>query len=258
MTRAQALLWSWAAVTLALCLLFGPGWLTVGLPTLIFLILMHDGVFRPASPWFMPVISQGPPGVNRVALSFDDGPDTEVTPALLDALAEHNARASFFVIAKHVEAAPELTRRIVAEGHELGNHSYAHSRLLNFRGVAGMRAEIEKAMAVLKPYQSQPWPPLYRPPVGLKNPPLARVVQELGLKVIAWSLHSRDTRSRDPRRIADRVLDKVKPGAIILMHDGHDLPGGHRPATVEALHLILAGLEQRGLACVTVSELLDG
>lgn len=257
MTRAQALLWSWAAITLALCLFFGPGWLTVGLPTLVFLILMHDGVFRPASPWFMPVVSHGTRDAGQVALSFDDGPDAEVTPQVLDVLREAGASASFFVIGTHVEAAPALTRRIAEEGHELGNHSYAHSRLLNFRGERGMQEEVEKAMRVLSDYQSQPWPPLYRPPVGLKNPPLAKVVQKLGLKVVAWSLHSRDTRTKDPQRIANRVLRKVRAGDIILMHDGHDLPGGHRPATVAALRLILAGLQQRGLRCVTVSQLLD-
>ncbi|MDX1496408.1 MAG: polysaccharide deacetylase family protein [Salinisphaeraceae bacterium] len=256
MTRAQALLWSWAAITLALCLFFGPSWLTLGLPTLIFLILMHDGVFRPASPWFMPVVTHGPRDGQKVALSFDDGPDVEVTPQVLDALAEYQAKASFFVIGQHVEAEPAITQRIVAEGHELGNHSYAHSRLLNFRGEQGMRAEIEKAMQVLRSYQPVPWPPLYRPPVGLKNPPLAKVVQTLGLKVIVWSLHSRDTRSKDPQRIADRVLAKVKPGDIILMHDGHDLPSGSRPTTAPALRLILAGLQARGLQVVTVSSLL--
>lgn len=256
MTRAQALLWSWAGLCLGLSLLWGPGWLTVGLPTLIFLILLHDGVFRPASPWLMAVVTHGPRNSGRVALSFDDGPDAQVTPQVLEVLAEHGARASFFVIARHAEAQPELTRRIVAEGHELGNHSYAHSRLLNFRGVAGMRSEIEKAMSVLREFQPQPWPPLYRPPVGLKNPPLASVVQQLGLKVVAWSLHSRDTRSRDPRRIAARVLRKLRDGDILLLHDGHDLPGGSRPATVAALQLILDGLRQRGLVAVTVSELL--
>ncbi|MGB1580128.1 MAG: polysaccharide deacetylase family protein [Nevskiales bacterium] len=256
MTRAQALLWSWAAITLALCLFFGPGWFTLGLPTLVFVVLMHDGVFRPASPWLMPVVTHGPRDVPKVALSFDDGPDAAVTPQVLDALAEHQAKASFFVIGTHVEAQPELAQRIVAEGHELGNHSYAHSRLLNFRGEQGMRAEIEKAMGLLRAYQPVPWPPLYRPPVGLKNPPLAKVVQALGLKLVAWSLHSRDTRTKDPQRIASRVLSKVKPGDILLMHDGHDLPGGSRPATVEALRLILLGLQDRGLQVVRVSDLL--
>ncbi len=260
MTRAQALIWSWIGACLGLSLVFAPSWWTLGLPTLLFLILLHDGVFRPASPWLLPVLTHGPRRGNKVALSFDDGPDAQMTPQVLDALAEHGARASFFVIGQHVEANPELTQRIVAEGHELGNHSYAHSRWLNFRGVAAMRAEIEKAMTVLEPYRKSAGTvgqALYRPPIGLKNPPLARVVQDLQLKVVAWSVHSRDTRMRDPERIAARVLARLRPGDIILMHDGHDLPGGQRPATVTALRLILAGLRERQLDCVTVAELLD-
>lgn len=256
MTRAQALQWSWLGACLGLSLIFEPGWLTLGLPTLVFLVFLHDGVFRPASPWLMPVVAHGPRDGNRVALSFDDGPDAAVTPQVLDLLAQQGARASFFVIGQHVEAQPDLARRIVDEGHELGNHSHAHSRWLNFRGVTAMHAEIEKAMAVLRDLQPRPWPPLYRPPVGLKNPPLARVVEALNLKVIAWSLHSRDTRMKNPQAIAERVLKKIKAGDIILMHDGHDLPGGSRPATVEALRLILAGLKERGLVPVTVSELI--
>lgn len=257
MTRAQALVWSWAGACLSLSLVFGPGGWTLGLPTLVFLILLHDGVFRPAAPWLMPVVTHGPRTGNKVALTFDDGPDAEVTSEVLDALSEHGAQASFFVIGQHAEALADLTRRIVAEGHELGNHSHAHSRWLNFSGVDRMRKEIERATGVIRGFQPGATQPLYRPPIGLKNPPLARVVQALGLRVIAWSLHSRDTRIRDPERIAERVLAKVRAGDIILMHDGHDLPGGRRPATVAALRLILIGLQQKGLRSVAVSELLD-
>lgn len=260
MTRAQALIGTWLGACLGLSLIFEPSWWTLGLPTLIFLILLHDGVFRPASPWLMPVITHGRRGGNKVALSFDDGPDANITPQVLEALAEHDAHASFFVIGKHVEANPALTQRIVDAGHELGNHSYAHSRLLNFRGVAAMREEIDKAMSVLKPYRQSAdarGQALYRPPIGLKNPPLARVVQDMQLRVVAWTVHSRDTRMRDAEKIARRVLRKLQPGDIILMHDGHDLPGKQRPVTVAALRLILAGLRERQWQCVSVAELLD-
>ena len=260
MTRAQALIGSWLGACLGLSLIFDISWWTLGLPTLIFLILLHDGVFRPASPWLLPVTTHGRRDGNKVALSFDDGPDEVVTAQVLDVLAEHEASASFFVIGKHVEANPALTQRIVDEGHELGNHSYAHSRWLNFRGVAAMRSEIEKAVSVLKPYRQSAGArgkALYRPPIGLKNPPLARVVQDMHLRVVAWTVHSRDTRMRDAEKIAARVLRKLQPGDIILMHDGHDLPGKQRPVTVAALRLILAGLRERQLHGVSVTELLD-
>jgi peptidoglycan/xylan/chitin deacetylase (PgdA/CDA1 family) len=76
------------------------------------------------------------------------------------------------------------------------------------------------------------------------------------LTLVAWSLHSRDTRTTDPKRMAQRVLERIRPGDIVLMHDGHDQPGRHRPACAQAVPLILQGLSEKGLQCVTVSELL--
>lgn len=256
MTRADALLLSLVFVLLAEWLIIGLTPLGIALPVLVYLLLLLDGVFRPASPWLMPVVVHGDRQHSRVALSFDDGPDPEVTPEVLDALREAGARASFFVIGRHLDAHPEIAHRIHAEGHELGNHSYDHSRMLNFARPPAMQAEILKGAKAIRRVTGREKLPLYRPPVGLKNPPLARVVERLHLRVIAWSLHSRDTRLHDPQAIAERVLSRVRGGDIILMHDGHDLPGKRRPATAEALRRILQGLREKGLEVVTVSELL--
>jgi peptidoglycan/xylan/chitin deacetylase (PgdA/CDA1 family) len=98
---------------------------------------------------------------------------------------------------------------------------------------------------------------LYRPPIGLKSPRLARVAARRQLTLVAWSLHSRDTRTADPGRVARHVLERIQPGDIVLMHDGHDSPGKHRPACAPAASTILDGLCEKGLQCVTVSELLD-
>jgi peptidoglycan/xylan/chitin deacetylase (PgdA/CDA1 family) len=92
--------------------------------------------------------------------------------------------------------------------------------------------------------------------MGLKSPPMAQAARRLQITVVAWSLHSRDTLYSDPQRIAQRVLDRIRPGDIVLMHDGHDLPGCRRPASAQALPRILQGLREKGLRCVTVSELL--
>jgi peptidoglycan/xylan/chitin deacetylase (PgdA/CDA1 family) len=191
-----------------------------------------------------------------VALSFDDGPDPEVTPALLDALADHGAHATFFAIGRSLESYPQLARRLLAGGHELGNHSWRHSRWQNFLGAAAQRREIEAGAQVIRALTGSPAEPLYRPPIGLKSPPLAKAAYQQQLTLVAWSLHSRDTRSDDPERISRRVLERIRPGDIVLMHDGHDLPGRHRPACARALPPILRGLRQKGLDCVTVSELL--
>ncbi len=256
MVRSDALLLSLLAVLLAEWLIFDLSVAGVLIPVAIYLILMADGVFRPASPWFMPLVVHGPRDVPAVAMTFDDGPDAAVTPEVLDVLKSAGAKASFFTIGRHLDAHPQLAQRICDEGHELGNHSYDHSRTLNFARPPAMKAEILRGAGAIQKFTGSDRLPLYRPPVGLKNPPLARVAQALGLKVIVWSLHSHDSRIQDPQAIAQRVLSRVKPGDIILMHDGHDLQGKDRPATAEALRRILQGLREKGLESVTVSELL--
>lgn len=248
------------AVAAAGALLAGPlaGAALLLLSGLVALGLLLDGIFRPASQAFMRVVVRGDSKTGCVALTFDDGPDPEVTPLILDALAEAGATATFFAIGRHLEAHPDLARRIVAEGHELGNHSYAHSRRLNFAHDAAMEAELRRGAAAVQALTSQPGLPLYRPPIGLKNPPLGRVARRLAMPVVMWSLHGRDTGGADADGVAGRVLDRVRAGDIVLLHDGRDAPGPARTATARALPIILAGLQARGLRAVTVGQLRAG
>lgn len=245
-----------AAVAAVAVALWGFSLLSLGIPALLFLALLTDGIMRPASNLLYPTVSHGERARRCVALSFDDGPDPQVTPLVLDALKQFGARATFFTIGRALQAQPLLAARICAEQHELGNHSWEHSRWQNFWSAQRQQAEIERGAKAITALTGDSASPLYRPPIGLKSPPLARAARRLNLTLVAWSLHSRDTRERDPQRIAQRVLKKIRPGDIVLMHDGHDLPGQHRPACAQALPQILQGLRERGLQCVTVSELL--
>lgn len=254
--RTDLLALTYAGVTLSLVLLYGFSFWTVGPSSLVFLAFVLDGIFRPASPWFMPLVARGHARSHAVALTFDDGPDPEVTPKILDMLRGHKARATFFVIGRHVEQYPELARRIVAEGHELGNHTHTHPRLFNLKLTRGMESEIEHAAAIIQ-HVTGVRPALFRPPIGLKNPHLAIVSRRLRLRVVMWSLHARDTLFKNPRRISQRVLKHVRPGDIVDLHDGHDLPGQRRRYTARAVASILARLEWKGIKCVTVSELLN-
>jgi peptidoglycan/xylan/chitin deacetylase (PgdA/CDA1 family) len=255
-TRAQILTFGYAAATAGAVGAFGFSALSLGIPAAGFLALIADGVVRPGSSVFYPTVIHGPRDSGRVALSFDDGPDPEVTPAVLDALAKHSARATFFSIGRSLEEHPRLARRLVAEGHELGNHSYRHSRWQNFFGAGEQAREIERGAQAIAGVTGSQVEPLYRPPIGLKRPALARAATRHQLTLVAWSLHSRDTRTTDPKRMAQRVLERIRPGDIVLMHDGHDRPGRNRPACAQAVPLILQGLRERGLQCVTVSDLL--
>lgn len=255
-SRANVLALAYAAATAGSVGVFGFSLLSIGIPAAILLALFADGIARPGSSLFYPTVTHGPRTGQRVALSFDDGPDPQVTPAVLDALAQYDARATFFTIGRSLEAQPQLAQRLMAEHHELGNHSWQHSRWQNFFGVRRQLLEIERGGQAVATLTGATQPPLYRPPIGLKSPPLAQAARRLQLTLVAWSLHSRDSQGDDPQRIARRVLRKIRPGDIVLMHDGHDRPGHHRPACAPALHLILQGLRERGLQCVTVSELL--
>lgn len=254
--HADRLLLGGAGTVLASSLALGMTPLSIGIPAAILAGLIADGVARPGSSLLYPTISRGSGAHPRIALTFDDGPDAEVTPGVLDALVQFDARATFFAIGRNIELNRPIAERIVREKHELGNHSWQHSRLQNFYRRPRQADDLARSSRLIREITGTTEHPLYRPPVGLKSPPLARAAHAMGLKMIAWSLHGRDTQRDDPQRIAAGVLSRVKAGDIVLLHDGHDIPGRHRVAGARALPLILQGLKDRGLQPVTVSELL--
>lgn len=254
--HADRLLLGGAGTVLASSLALGMTPLSIGIPAAILAGLIADGVARPGSSLLYPTISRGSGAHPRIALTFDDGPDAEVTPGVLDALAQFDARATFFAIGRNIELNRPIAERIVREKHELGNHSWQHSRLQNFYRRSRQADDLTRSSRLIREITGTTEHPLYRPPVGLKSPPLARAAHAMGLKMIAWSLHGRDTQRDDPQRIAAGVLSRIKAGDIVLLHDGHDIPGRHRVAGARALPLILQGLKDRGLQPVTVSELL--
>jgi peptidoglycan/xylan/chitin deacetylase (PgdA/CDA1 family) len=256
--RADKFLLASAAATVGSAAVFGPSILSVGVPFGAHALLMADGIFRPDSSILYPTLVRGRTDQPRVALTFDDGPDPEITPAVLNLLAEYDARATFFVIGRYLEKHRALGERIYREGHELGNHSWQHSYLLNFSSAAGHGAEIDRCSQLIKSVTQSEREPLYRPPVGLKSPAMARAAHQRNLDVVAWSIHSRDTFARDPRAVANGVARRIGPGDIVLLHDGHDREHQHRPLILEALPLLLQALRERGLTSVTVSELLNG
>jgi peptidoglycan/xylan/chitin deacetylase (PgdA/CDA1 family) len=254
--RADKFLLAGGATVLGSAAVFGPTALGLGLPAGAMALLMADGVFRPESSVFYPTVVRGRSERAQVALTFDDGPDPEVTPAVLDALAEHQARATFFVIGRYLEKNSTLAERMLKEGHELGNHSWQHSHFQNFYPAAGHAREIDRCSQLIRSLTKSAAEPLYRPPVGLKSPAMARVATRKNLTVVAWSIHGRDTFNRPAHAIAEQILARIQPGDIVLLHDGHDRDHRHRAHIQQAMPLLLQGLRERGLASVPVSELL--
>ncbi|MES2442536.1 MAG: polysaccharide deacetylase family protein [Pseudomonadota bacterium] len=183
-----------------------------------------------------------------VALTFDDGPDKTGVDAILPVLARYRAHATFFLIGRGIENAPGEAHRLLAAGHELGNHSYSHPRMWGlFPGA--YEEEIRRTDALLRREGASPT--LFRPPYGKRLTGLPIAVANTGYRMVTWDIEDPDA-SLDARGYADRVLEQVHPGAIILIHAMYP----NRRTAREALPLILEGLKQRGYRAVTVSELL--
>lgn len=187
-----------------------------------------------------------------VALTFDDGPDPENTPALLALLAERKVRATFFCIGERVGRAPDLARRATVEGHSVENHTFRHSPLTNFFSVGRLRVELMRAQDEIERATGRA-PVFFRPPMGLTNGRIFRAAGELGLAVAGYTARGLDRRADAPDRIAGRLLRKLRPGAVFLLHDA----GAPRVRLLAAVTLVLDGLDAAGYECVRLDELRD-
>lgn len=186
-----------------------------------------------------------------VALTFDDGPTVRGVDWVLPTLEAHRVRATFFLTGAGSEAAPQLVRQLAEAGHEIGNHSFSHNRMMwPFSG--GYDEEISRAGAAISS-AGAPAPRFFRPPYGKKLFALPRAVERQGLIMVTWDVED-PLDAADGRAYADSVLRDVRPGSIILMHVMYP---GNRIAR-DALPLILDGLRSRGYRVVPVGELIDG
>ena len=233
------------------------GALALGNPTaaigvlILTMVIAGFGVALPQLRLFGPFVCRGDVSRRRVALTFDDGPDNQSTPELLDLLRAERVPATFFCIGRNVTAQPELTARIVREGHLLANHTYSHSNATNFFGVEKLVEEMTRTQSAIRDAAGVT-PAFFRPPMGLSNPRVFKAATAVGLKVIGWTARGFDTQCSTPHRIVRRILRGVEPGAIILLHDGN-IPADRLLATVK---LLLAKLRERGYECVRLDTIL--
>ena len=209
------------------------------------------GVAMPRLRFFGPFVCRGAGQRRRVALTFDDGPDVRSTPALLDLLRDEGARVAFFCVGERVAAHPELAARIVREGHLLENHSYTHDNLTNLFSVTRLRAELTQTQEIIQRATGIA-PRCFRPPMGLSNPRVFRAARKLGLTVVGWSTRGLDTKLTDPEQIVARVVRRLEPGAIILLHDGN-IPAERLVLTVKRL---LDTVRALGYEVVRLDQLL--
>jgi peptidoglycan-N-acetylglucosamine deacetylase len=213
----------------------------------------------PRSTWLGPNLRRLPDAAaarGEVSLTIDDGPDPEVTPAVLDLLAVAGARATFFCIAAQAQAHPQLCREIVRRGHSVQNHSHRHSHTFSLLGLSGIRRELERAQDALAQVTGQR-PRFFRAPAGLRNPFLAPVLHELGLELVSWTRRGFDTVKRDPLDVLARLTRGLRAGDILLLHDGHGArTAAGRPVVLEVLPALLARFADAGLRAVTLPESL--
>ncbi|SLN17721.1 polysaccharide deacetylase family protein [Roseisalinus antarcticus] len=187
-------------------------------------------------------------GLPMVAMTFDDGPHPTLTPRLLDILRARNIKATFYLIGNRVAQWPDLTRRIAAEGHEIGNHSWSHP-YLSRRTTANVISEIDATSEVI--YRATGRPPVtFRPPYGAFTRAQRQMLHEnRRMPTILWSVDPQDWRRPGASVVANRILSRSRAGAIILSHDIHS-------GTIAAMPSTLDGLRARGLQFGTVSQMI--
>ncbi len=191
---------------------------------------------------------------NEMAMTIDDGPDPRVTPQVLDILDRYSAKATFFCIADKAMQYPDLCREIVRRGHAVENHSQRHCHNFAFLGYSGFLRELQAAQGTLIAITGQR-PVFFRAPAGLRNPFLDPALHRLGLQLASWSIRGFDTRFGDAERVKSRLLRGLRPGAIVLLHDGNAArtPAGI-PVILEVLPAVLAAAATAKLNFVTLRQ----
>ena len=204
---------------------------------------------------FGPALIRGPSSGRRVALTIDDGPTVPFTNQILDILGSKKVPATFFVCGKNVERFPQIVRRIQAEGHIIGNHTYAHP-FPYFRGRKRFGSEIDRTQEAIEKITGKR-PSIFRPPYGARWIGLYPVLRERGLHLVNWSDTGYDW--LDNSDIVGETLRRLGPGSIILLHDSRniDLPEKvDRSRTVKALPAIIDGARAAGLTIVPLTDFL--
>jgi peptidoglycan/xylan/chitin deacetylase (PgdA/CDA1 family) len=212
-------------------------------------VLSVAGMF-PRCAWLGANITRLPKAQARegvVALTFDDGPHPEVTPAVLDMLDQAGARATFFCVGRRAEAYPDIVAAIRARGHGVENHTYSHSNGFAFNGPGGLRREIQRAQAAIE-RSGGGQPHFFRPPAGIQNPWLSVVLASAGLSLVSWTRRGFDTVTQDGTRVAARLGRRLRGGDILLLHDASSARDVRdRPVVLDALPRLLDDMGRKGL-----------
>jgi peptidoglycan/xylan/chitin deacetylase (PgdA/CDA1 family) len=191
---------------------------------------------------------------HEIALTIDDGPDPVVTPQVLEVLERYGVRATFFVIGARAERYPELCREIVRRGHAIENHSQRHRHNFALLGLKGITKELQAAQETLTVLTGQR-PRFFRAPAGFRNPFLDPVLTRLGLQLVSWSVRGFDTRVSNADKVTNTLVAGLRPGAILLLHDGNAArTRAGTPVILEVLPALLDAAVAENLRFVTLHQ----
>jgi peptidoglycan/xylan/chitin deacetylase (PgdA/CDA1 family) len=209
----------------------------------------------PTGQWYGRTFTGLARGTKQLALTYDDGPNDPHTLRLLEVLAKHNVRATFFLIGRYVRQRPELAREVVKAGHVVGNHTFTHP-LLTLKSVAEVRQELCECRSALQDAVAE-HSNLFRSPFGGRRPAVLRVARELGLEPVMWNVTGYDWNAPPSAVIERKVSRQICGGDVILLHDGgHKQLGADRSQTVAATDHLVSRYRSEGYEFATISQML--
>ncbi|MEI7596280.1 MAG: polysaccharide deacetylase family protein [Bacteroidota bacterium] len=216
--------------------------------SIIYFSTIYWGASKINSQLFVKTYCSNPRQNNKIAITFDDGPDAEKTSKILDILLEYNIKASFFFVGNKIKNSPKIAARAHSEGHLIGGHSYSHSNLFPLFNSKKIRKEIIDTQDIIfsaTGFKSN----YFRPPFGVTNPLIAKALKAIDIKTIGWSIRSLDTLNGSSTIVVDRIKKQIKSGDIILLHDTSN-------NIIEILKELLDYFKEKNIKPITIEELL--
>lgn len=209
----------------------------------------------PSGQWYGRTFTGLPRGSKKMALTFDDGPNDPYTLRLLEVLAKHDVRATFFSLGRYVEQRPDLVRELVKAGHVVGNHTFAHP-LLTFKAESEVKAELTACHRALSDAIGE-HSNLFRPPFGGRRPAVLRIARGMGLEPVMWNVTGYDWNAPSAEHIERKIAGQLRGGDVILLHDGGDKAfGADRSYTVTATDRIITRYKSEGYEFVMIPQMM--
>lgn len=210
----------------------------------------------PTGQWYGSTFTGVPSATKQIALTYDDGPNDPHTLRLLEILAKHDVRATFFLIGRYVQQRPDIAREVIRSGHVVGNHTFSHP-LLILKSNTEVCKELQQCREAVQDAVGG-HSNLFRPPFGGRRPGTLRIARELGLSPVMWSVTGYDWNAPPAAVIERKISNRVRGGDVILLHDGgHKQMGADRTQTVLATDHLISRYQREGYEFVTIPKMME-